>query len=278
MLAKLGVRDRVQVVVRRYETGFIRRGETPAPEPGGSTRWNLVSPRERAARGTRLLRSAYVSNMNVHRDAYVAPSAIVTGEISIGAGSCVLAGAILTADGGPIVVGSNCVIMEYAVIRGTRRHPTTIGDHVLIGPHAYLTGADVADEVFIATGSMIFNGARLDRASSVALGGAVHIGARLTSEQRLPIGWVAVGNPARMYPITAVDEIRAGLTEQGGFLPYVFGVEDTGERGPMMRAALQRYTAQRRPPARGGPPRRRRPVRRLPAPASSRRCGGDAPG
>jgi carbonic anhydrase/acetyltransferase-like protein (isoleucine patch superfamily) len=132
--------------------------------------------------------------------------------------------------------------MEHAVIRGTRRHPTLIGDHVLIGPHAYLTGANVDDEVFIATGSMIFNGARLERASSVALGGAVHIGARLTREQRLPIGWVAVGDPARMYPATAVDEIRAGLTEQGGFLPYVFGIQDTGERGPMMRAALQRYT------------------------------------
>jgi hypothetical protein len=89
---------------------------------------------------------------------------------------------------------------------------------------------------------MIFNGARLERASSVALGGTVHIGARLTPEQRLPIGWVAVGDPARMYPSTAVDEIRAGLTEQGGFLPYVFGVEDTGDRGAMMREALQHYT------------------------------------
>jgi carbonic anhydrase/acetyltransferase-like protein (isoleucine patch superfamily) len=181
--------------------------------------------------------------MSVHPDAYVAASAILAGEVSIGAGSCALSGAILTADGGPIVVGSNCVIMEHAVIRGTRRHPATVGDHVLIRPHAYLSGANVADEVFIATGAMIFNGARLERASSVALGGALHIGARLTSEQRLPIGWVAVGDPARMHNATAVDEIRAGLTEQGGFLPYVFGVPDTGQRGPMMRAAQQRYTA-----------------------------------
>jgi carbonic anhydrase/acetyltransferase-like protein (isoleucine patch superfamily) len=180
--------------------------------------------------------------MSVHPDAHVAPTATLSGEVSIGAGSCVLAGAVLTADGGPVVVGSNCVIMEHAVIRGTRRHPTTIGDHVLIGPHAYLTGASIEDEVFLATGSMIFNGARLERASSVALGGAVHIGARLTREQRLPIGWVAVGDPARMYPATAVDEIRAGLSEVGGFLPYVFGVPDTGDRGAMMRAALQRYT------------------------------------
>jgi len=45
--------------------------------------------------------------------------------------------------------------------RGTRAHPLLIGDHVLIGPHAYLTGYDIGDEVFIATGAMIFNGARM---------------------------------------------------------------------------------------------------------------------
>lgn len=43
-----------------------------------------------------------------------------------------------------------------------------------------------------------------------------------------------------MHPATAVDEIRAGLTEQGGFLPYVFGVQHSGERGSMMR---QHYSA-----------------------------------
>lgn len=181
--------------------------------------------------------------MNIDPSAQVAPSAILSGDVSIGPGSCVLAGAILTADGGPIAVGANCVVMEQAVIRGTRRHPVSIGDHVLIGPHAYVTGATIEDEVFVATNSMIFNGARLERASSVALGGAVHIGARLVPEQRLPIGWVAVGDPARMYPASAVEEIRAGLTERGGFLPYVFGIEETGDRAEMMRAAMRRYTA-----------------------------------
>ena len=63
-----------------------------------------------------------------------------------------------------------------AVLRGTPRNPLTIGDHVLAGPHSYLTGCTVSDEVFIATSAMVFNGAQLGQASSVALGGAVHIG------------------------------------------------------------------------------------------------------
>jgi carbonic anhydrase/acetyltransferase-like protein (isoleucine patch superfamily) len=89
---------------------------------------------------------------------------------------------VLTADGGPVTVGEHCVVMEGAVLRGTRAHPLTLGNHVLVGPHAYLTGCRIEDEVFIATGAMVFNGAVMGRASSVALAGAVHIGCdQLTS-------------------------------------------------------------------------------------------------
>jgi carbonic anhydrase/acetyltransferase-like protein (isoleucine patch superfamily) len=56
---------------------------------------------------------------SVHPDAYVAPTAVLSGQVSVGAGSCVLHGAVLTADGGPVEVGANSVIMENAVLRGT---------------------------------------------------------------------------------------------------------------------------------------------------------------
>jgi carbonic anhydrase/acetyltransferase-like protein (isoleucine patch superfamily) len=106
---------------------------------------------------------------SVHPDAYVAPTAVLSGQVSVGAGSCVLHGAVLTADGGPVEVGANCVIMEHAVLRGTPRHRLVVGDHVLAGPNSYLTGCQVDDEVFIATGAMVFNGARMGRASRAAL-------------------------------------------------------------------------------------------------------------
>jgi carbonic anhydrase/acetyltransferase-like protein (isoleucine patch superfamily) len=152
-------------------------------------------------------------------------------------------GAVLSAEGGPVEIGANCVIMENAVLRGTQQHPLVMGDHVLAGPHSHLTGCGIADEVFIATGGKVFNGAHMGRGSSVALGGAVHIGCIVPPLTRIPIGWVAVGDPARMYPPGEVEPIRAGLNEVGGgFLPFVFGVEDAGDRREQMRAALQRYT------------------------------------
>jgi carbonic anhydrase/acetyltransferase-like protein (isoleucine patch superfamily) len=148
---------------------------------------------------------------------------------------------VLAADGGPVEVGVNCVIMENAVLRGTPRHPVTLGDHVLAGPHSYLTGCTIGDEVFIATGAMVFNGAHMGRASSVALGGAVHIGCVVPPQTRIPIGWVAVGDPARLYPSGEADNIRAGLDEAGGFLPFVFGTDPAADRGEQMRTAMRRY-------------------------------------
>ena len=68
--------------------------------------------------------------------------------------------------------------------------------------------------MFIATGAMVFNGAQMGRASSVALGGAVHIWLVVPPEEtRIPIGWVAVGDPARLYPPGEAAQIRAGLEE-----------------------------------------------------------------
>jgi carbonic anhydrase/acetyltransferase-like protein (isoleucine patch superfamily) len=179
---------------------------------------------------------------SIHPEAYVAPTAVLSGEVSIGRGSCVMHGAVLAAEGGPVSIGANCVIMENAVLRGTLQHPLIMADHVLVGPHAHLTGCGVAEEVFIATGAMVFNGAQMGRASSVALG-AVHIGCIVPPMTRIPIGWVAVGDPARIYPPGQAEPIRAGIAEVGGgFLPFVFGIEDAGDRREQMRAALQRYT------------------------------------
>jgi carbonic anhydrase/acetyltransferase-like protein (isoleucine patch superfamily) len=180
----------------------------------------------------------------VHPDAYVAPTAVLSGQVSVGAGSCVLHGAVLAAEGGPVQVGAGCVIMENAVLRGTVPHPLRIGDRVLAGPHTLLTGATITDEVFIAAGAMALNGAHLGRAATVELGAVVHVGAIVAPHTRIPAGWVAVGDPAQIYPPSEAEPIRAGLAKTGwSFLHYVLGVDDTGGCRDQFQAALARYTA-----------------------------------
>src|SRR5262245_5675265 len=65
--------------------------------------------------------------------------------------------------------------MEQAVLRAAGRWALELGDYVLVGPHAYLSGCAIGSGSFIATGAMIFNGARLGASCVVALGGKVHI-------------------------------------------------------------------------------------------------------
>lgn len=75
-------------------------------------------------------------NPTIHPTALVAVNAVVSGDVTIGPECRILFGAILTAEGGPITLGSHVIVMENAVLRATARHPLRIGDHVLVGPRA----------------------------------------------------------------------------------------------------------------------------------------------
>jgi carbonic anhydrase/acetyltransferase-like protein (isoleucine patch superfamily) len=80
----------------------------------------------------------------IHPSSRIAPTAVICGDVTSGAETSVGFGAVLTAESGPIELGSRCIVMENAVIRGTRRHPVAIGDHVLIGPQAMFSAAGSA--------------------------------------------------------------------------------------------------------------------------------------
>ncbi len=111
----------------------------------------------------------------IHPSARIAPTAVICGDVTIGAETSVGFGAVLTAESGPIELGSRCIVMENAVIRGTCRHPVAIGDHVLIGPQAMLSGCRVGESAFLATGCAIFNGAEIGPRAEVRIHGTVHL-------------------------------------------------------------------------------------------------------
>lgn len=179
---------------------------------------------------------------SIDTSAYVAPNATVSGDVRIGPESRILFGAVLTAEGGPVILGRRCVVMEQAVLRGTKAHPLRLGDHVLVGPHAHLSGCAVEDNVFIATGASIFNGARIGARSTVRINGVVHIKTVLAPDAVVPIGWVAVGDPARILPPDAHDEIWA---VQGplNFSKTVFGLDPAPAGQSNMPARMRRYAA-----------------------------------
>lgn len=176
----------------------------------------------------------------VHDSAYVAPNAVVSGDVTIGADSRILFGAVITADGGPVVIGRHAIVMETAVLRGSARHPLRLGDHVLVGPRAYLSGCQVEDCAFLATGSTVFNGARIGARAEVRINGVVHLKTALPADATVPIGWVAVGDPAEILPPGEHDRIWA-LQEPLDFPREVFGLAHPGPGETIMPELTRRY-------------------------------------
>ena len=143
----------------------------------------------------------------IDRDAFVAPDATVCGDVTIGQGARVMHGARIVAEGGRIVIGRDTIVMQNAVVRSTETHDCAIGSNVLIGPTAHVVGSTVEDRVFLATGTSIFHGSRLGEGSVVRIHGVVHVNTVLETAATVPIGWVAVGDPAQLFSTDRHDAL-----------------------------------------------------------------------
>jgi carbonic anhydrase/acetyltransferase-like protein (isoleucine patch superfamily) len=177
---------------------------------------------------------------HIDRDAWVALDATVCGDVTIGAGTRIMHGARLVAEaGGSIRIGCNCIVLENAVIRATANHPCTIGDHCLVGPNSHVVGAAIGDEVFIATGAAVFHGAVVGERAVIRINGTVHIRSRLEAGATVPIGWIAVGDPAEILPPDRHDAIWA-LQKPLDFPGFVYGFDR--ETPDLMRAVTARLS------------------------------------
>jgi gamma-carbonic anhydrase len=175
----------------------------------------------------------------VSESAYIAPTAVLAGDVTVGPHSRVLFGAVITAEGGPVEIGRNCVIMENAVIRGVPNQETRIGDDVLVGPHAHLTGCVIEGGSRIATGAIVFNGARVETGAEVEFNAVVYVNTVVPPGAAVPMGWFAGGQPAELVAPGDWDRIRAIM----GPLDYpgtVFGV-GASDAGSMMPDVARRY-------------------------------------
>jgi carbonic anhydrase/acetyltransferase-like protein (isoleucine patch superfamily) len=171
----------------------------------------------------------------IDQTAWVAPSAVVTGDVTVGPYSRVLHGAVLNGDLGPVVVGSTVLVMEHALLRGRADHPVHVGDAVLVGPHTHLNGTWVEDEVFIATGVSMFPGSRAATGCELRINSVLHVNSVLAPGTVVPIGWIAAGQPAQLFPPDRHDELWA-VQEPLDFPGTVYGVP----RGTSMREIMRR--------------------------------------
>jgi carbonic anhydrase/acetyltransferase-like protein (isoleucine patch superfamily) len=139
---------------------------------------------------------------------WIAPDAAIFGEVLVGPGARILHGARIVGEaGGRISIGAETIVMENAVIRATARHDCVIAENCLIGPGAHVVGAEIVEQVFVATGAAVFHGARIAAGAEICVNAVDHLRTRLNAGATVPIGWIAVGDPAKILPPDRHEEV-----------------------------------------------------------------------
>jgi carbonic anhydrase/acetyltransferase-like protein (isoleucine patch superfamily) len=137
---------------------------------------------------------------SVAESAYVAPTAVLCGDVEIGDDCRIMFGAVLVAEDAPVRIGPRTVIMENAIIRAWPQLPVAIGSDVMIGPGANVNGAQIDHDAFVAAGASIFPAAHLGARAIVRTNAVVHINSELPAGRVVPEGWTALGRPAEVVP------------------------------------------------------------------------------
>lgn len=124
--------------------------------------------------------------------AYIAPGAVVLGDVTIGEQSSVWFGAIVRGDSAPIRIGSDTNVQDGSILHADPDFPCTIGNRVTLGHGAIVHGATVEDDCLIGMRAVVMNGATIGRGSIVAVGSLV------TEGTEVPPGTVVMGQPAKV--------------------------------------------------------------------------------
>jgi gamma-carbonic anhydrase len=173
----------------------------------------------------------------VHESAWVAPTAVLCGDVHVGEDARIMWNAVVSAEDGRVEIGDRCVVMEHALVRGRTTHPVVVGDDVLIGPYAHVNGAAIGREAFVATRAALFPGSTVGVRAEVRIGAVVHVNSSVADGAVVPIGWVAVGD--ERFPPERHDEIWA-IQRELDFPGTVYG-EPRGD--DLMARVMPRQTA-----------------------------------
>jgi len=145
----------------------------------------------------------------VHPDAYIAPTAVLIGDVDIGAGASVWFGAVLRGDEAQIKVGDGANIQDNAVIHCARNLPTVIEKDASVGHSAQLEGCVVEHGAVVGMGATMLQRSRLGAGSLLAAG------AVLAEGSEIPPGHMAAGVPATVKkPLDGSSGNWVGITAQ----------------------------------------------------------------
>jgi len=136
----------------------------------------------------------------VDPSAFVAPGAVVLGDVTIAEAASVWFGAVVRGDTETIRIGPRTNIQDLAVLHADPGFPCVLGTGVTVGHAAIVHGATVEDDVMIGMRSVVMNGARIGKGSIVGVGAVV------TEGVEIPPGSVVLGLPGKVRRETTPED------------------------------------------------------------------------
>ncbi|GAG92070.1 unnamed protein product, partial [marine sediment metagenome] len=126
----------------------------------------------------------------IHESAFIAPTAVIIGDVTIGERSNIWFGAVLRGDWGSIIVGRNTSIQENVTIHNQVRSTVDIGDDCIIGHHAMIHGpCTIGNKYLVGIGANVLHRSKMGEGSVLGAGGVL-LG------KEIPPRTLAVGVPA----------------------------------------------------------------------------------
>lgn len=138
----------------------------------------------------------------VHESAFVAHTAVLIGQASLGADSSAFYGVVMRGDTNSITVGIGSNLQDNVVLHADPGFPTTVGNGVSVGHGAIVHGCTVEDDCLIGMSATIMNGAVIGAGSLVAGGAVVLEGAII------PPGSLVAGVPAKVRRELSAEELE----------------------------------------------------------------------
>lgn len=143
---------------------------------------------------------------------WIAPTAVVAGNVELKRRASVWFGAVLRGDNDPIVVGEESNIQDNSVCHTDSGSPLVIGRRVTVGHMVMLHGCTIGDGSLIGIGSIVLNGAKIGRRCIIGANSLI------TEGREIPDDSLVMGSPGKV--VRTLEEAQAAAIELGA-LHYV---------------------------------------------------------
>lgn len=128
----------------------------------------------------------------IHPTAFIAPTAVLIGDVEVGEEASIWFGAVLRGDNGPIRVGARTSIQDNCVVHVSEHGQTIVGDDVTVGHCAVMEDCRIERFALVGSNAVVLGGAVVGERSLIAAGSVVG------ERAQIPPGVVAAGAPAKV--------------------------------------------------------------------------------